>query len=250
MTTAKLPNLQRCSYTIMSKPPFKFKQFSVAQNKCAMKVNTDGVLLGAWQTGAARLILDVGTGTGVIALMMAQKHAAAKIDAIDIDCDAYLQAKENFEQSPWRERLTAHHTPLQNFEPNTLYDLIISNPPYFIDDFKTDDHQKNIARHSTALSYAELLHGINRLLSAGGKACLIIPAFNLAPVKTAAAMHQLYVTALSEVVAVEGKPPYVVLLELSRSFHPTSKSGVTIQYAGGAFTTAYQLLTKDFYLKF
>ena len=215
-----------------------------------MKVNTDGVLLGAWQTGAASSILDVGTGTGVIALMMAQKHAAAKIDAIDIDHDAYLQAKENFAQSPWAERLTPHHTALQNFEPQKLYDLIITNPPYFIDDFKTDNHKKNVARHSTALSYAELLHGINRLLSADGKACLIIPAFNLAHIETAASAHQLHVTALTEVIAVEGKPPYVVLLELSRNVKPISKSNITIQHADGTYTAAYQMLTKDFYLKF
>ncbi len=251
MTITKLPNLRRSIYTyIMSKPPFKFKQFSVAQNKCAMKVNTDGVLLGAWQTGAAKTILDVGTGTGVIALMMAQKNATAKIDAIDIDHDAYLQAKENFEQSPWAERLAAHHTPLQNFEPQKLYDLIITNPPYFIDDFKTDNHQKNVARHSTALNFAELLHGINRLLSTDGNACLIITAFNLAHIETAAATHQLHVTALTEVIAVEGKPPYVVLLELSRSYKPISKSSITIQHANGAYTSAYQMLTKDFYLKF
>ena len=215
-----------------------------------MKVNTDGVLLGAWQGGCAKIILDVGTGTGVIALMMAQKHTVAQIDAIDIDKGAYKQATENFKQSPWSERLNAFEISLQQFEPGKLYDLIITNPPYFINDFKTGHAERNIARHSTALTYTELLHGINRLLSPAGKVCVIIPAFNLAAFITQAGLHQLYLTALTEVVAVEGKQPYVVLLELSRTETPLFKNVLTIQYVDGSYTADYKLLTRDFYLKF
>ena len=144
-----------------------------------MKVNTDGVLLGAWaDVNGAKNIIDIGTSTGVIALMMAQKNSEAIIDALDIDEDAYLQAKENFEQSEWAERLNAMHSSLQNYFPDKQYDFIISNPPYFVADFKTENQQKNIAKHSVALSYQELMSGINRLLAPTGKVFLVIPAFN------------------------------------------------------------------------
>ena len=137
----------------MQTPPFRFKQFSVAHDRCAMKVNTDGVLLGAWtDVDDARAILDIGTGTGVIALMMAQRRAAAIIDAIDIDESAFGQASENFLNSMWSDRLYTHNISLQEYFPAKKYDLIISNPPYFIDDYKTESHQKNIAKHSVSYS--------------------------------------------------------------------------------------------------
>jgi len=231
--------------------PFLFKQFSVVQNKCAMKVNTDGVLLGAWQTSPqSGRILDIGTGTGVIALMMAQKNPTAKIDAIDIDHNAWLQAKENFEQSPWSDRLTAIHTALQNFETENRYDLIISNPPYFIDDYKTKNAQKNIAKHSTALSYQDLISGITHLLTPSGQALLILPAFNFSLFKTMAAAQSLFVTRLTEVTGVEGKAPYLVLLQLEREERPYTTTALTIQDIQNNFTQAYKTITKDFYLKF
>ena len=215
-----------------------------------MKVNTDGVLLGAWaDVGYAKNILDIGTGTGVIALMMAQKNPAAQIDAIDIDHDAWLQATENFDLYG-THRLKACHTSLQNFEPGIHYDAIISNPPYFIDDYKTESHQKNIAKHSIALSYAHLLSGIAKLLNDTGKAFIVLPAFNLAPFEKEAAPHLLYITVVTEVIAVEGKPPYLALLQLERAAKDFSKTTITIQDPGGNFTEQYKELTKDFYLKF
>jgi len=198
----------------MQKLPFRFKEFSVAQEKCAMKVNTDGVLLGAWaDVDGAETILDIGTGTGVIALMMAQRNTAAIIDAIDIDADAFAQAGENFPDSLWNERLYAHHISLQDYFPAKKYDLIISNPPYFVDDFKTEDHQKNIAKHSLSLSYQELVSGINRLLSDAGSATLVLPVFNLQLFESLASEQKLFVVKLTEVIAVEGKSPYLVLIK-------------------------------------
>ena len=233
--------------------PFRFKQFSVVQNMCAMKVNTDGVLLGAWQPESENTptnILDVGTGTGVIALMMAQKHTVAHIDAIDIDYDAYFQAQQNFELSPWPKRLTAHHTALQKFEASAPYDLIITNPPYFIDDLKTGKPQKDVAKHSTALTYRDLLQGINRLLSESGEARVVLPAFNFAAFQMEASAHRLYVTALVELIAVEGKAPYLVLVQLQRNAHRYNTTSVAIQDSLGKFTDDYKTLTKDFYLNF
>ncbi len=229
-----------------------------------MKVNTDGVLLGAWaEVSEAKRIFDIGTGTGVIALMLAQKNSQAVIDAIDIDKGAYTQAKENFEQSPWSNRLTAIHTTLQKLAvgfpspsgegargADEVYDIIISNPPYFVDDFKTDNHQKNIAKHSTALTYHELLNGINRLLSAKGKAFLVIPVFNLQLIETIAVGENLYITKLTEVTAVAGKNPYLALVELRREKAEYIKASLVIQDAQGNFTEGYKQLTKDFYLKF
>ena len=235
----------------MKKAPFRFKQFSVAQYKCAMKVNTDGVLLAAWQdVSEAKHILDIGTGTGVLALMMAQKNAIAQIHAIDIDMDAYTQAKENFEQSTWSNRLTSFHSPLQSFMPAVKYDVIISNPPYFIDDQKAPGHKKNVARHSIALNYEQLLEGISRLLGEDGKALLVLPAFNLSVLESIARQHGLYVMHITEVTAVEGKFPYLILLQLERNEKKYLKTSITIQDANGNFSDDYKLLTKDFYLKF
>ena len=235
----------------MEKPSFRFKQFSVAQSKCAMKVNTDGVLLGAWQdVSSARSILDIGTGTGVIALMMAQKNPAAEIHAIDIDKDAFVQAKENFEQSGWSNRLTSFHTSLQEFNPAMKYDVIISNPPYFIDDYKTESHSKNVAKHTVALSYDELLSGIARLMNINGRALLVLPAFNLSIVEAIAGRYNLFVVQMMEVVAVNGKPPYVVMIQLEGEVKKKMKNGIVIQDELGNFTDEYKLLTKDFYLKF
>ena len=216
-----------------------------------MKVNTDGVLLGAWaDVSGAENILDIGTGTGVIALMMAQRNPTAIVDAIDIDTDAFAQAGENFLDSKWSERLCAHHVSLQSYCHERKYDLIISNPPYFVDDYKTDDHQRNIAKHSISLSYKELISGINRLLSEPGSAFLVLPAFNLPLFESLAEEGNLFITKLTEVVAVNGKPPYLVLIKSGRQKKKYSKDSIVIQNEEGIFTDEYKSLTKDFYLKF
>jgi tRNA1Val (adenine37-N6)-methyltransferase len=234
-----------------SQPIFRFKQFAVELDKCAMKVNTDGILLGAWaDANEAKTILDIGTGTGVIALMMAQRNTTAIIDAIDIDEAAYDQAKGNFISSQWSDRLHAHHVDLQNYFPDKKYDLIISNPPYFIDDSKTEDHQKNIAKHSVSLTYKELIFGINRLLAGTGSTCIVLPVFNLPLLESIAGEDQLFIVKLTEVIAVEGKGPYLALIKLSREKVDYSKSSITIQNASGVFTNEYRALTRDFYLKF
>jgi tRNA1Val (adenine37-N6)-methyltransferase len=230
---------------------FGFKQFTVAHDKCAMKVNTDGVLLGAWKdVNEAEKILDIGTGCGVIALMMAQKNDHAKIDAIDIDESAFEQAKENFSKSLWSHRLSAIHCAIQDFFPSKKYDLIISNPPYFVGDYKSANDSKNVARHSVALDYEALIVAIASLLTAKGKALVAIPVFNFLIFESLANAQSLFVVELAEVTAHEGKASYLTLIQLERARNTPVKSSIQIQNRKGEFTAQYKALTADFYLKF
>ncbi len=231
--------------------PFRFKQFSVAHDRCAMKVNTDGVLLGAWSdVSDAHQILDIGTGTGVIALMLAQRNPRAAITAIDIDGDAYDQSTENALASPWAHRVSVLHTALQDMPDGVRYDLIVSNPPYFINDYTSADAQRNAARHSTTLSYDELIAGIARLLFSNGRASIILPYFNVEQFLIHAAEKALYLTRRTDVIAVHGRDPYVSMLCLSRSHGSIHRDTITIQNESGAYTDEYRHLTQDFYLKF
>lgn len=216
-----------------------------------MKVNTDGVLLGAWAAvKEATSILDIGTGTGVIALMMAQKNTTAGIDAVEIDEGAYLQASDNFAQSIWAKRLRAVHTSLQNYSPEKMYDVIISNPPYFVADFKTTHAAVNVAKHSVALTYEELLTGVQGLLAENGVCYIAVPVFHVPLIETTARPKHLYITAQVRVTAVENKPPYLALLKLQRKETALVQESITIQHTTGEFTQAYRQLTADFYLKF
>uniref|UniRef100_UPI00374D869F tRNA1(Val) (adenine(37)-N6)-methyltransferase n=1 Tax=Flavobacterium sp. TaxID=239 RepID=UPI00374D869F len=151
---------------------FSFKQFSVQQDKTAMKVGTDGVLLGAWTpiNHNPNSILDIGTGTGIIALMLAQHTSAEQIDALEIDEDAYEQATDNFENSPWSDRLFCYHAGLDEFveEPEDEYDLIVCNPPFYTEDYKTDNEQRDLARFSDAMPFEELIEAADLLLSENG----------------------------------------------------------------------------------
>lgn len=231
--------------------PFRFKQFSVAHDRCAMKVNTDGVLLGAWtDVSDAQQILDIGTGTGVIALMLAQRNPHAAITAIDIDRDAYDQSTANAFASPWAHRVSVLHTSLQDMPEAMRYDLIVSNPPYFINDYTSEDAQRNVARHSSTLSYDELIVGIVRFLVSDGRASIILPYFNVEQFLIHAAEKGLYLTRRTDVIAVHGRDPYVSMLCLSRSRSSTHRDTITIQSESGAYTDEYRHLTQDFYLKF
>jgi tRNA1Val (adenine37-N6)-methyltransferase len=235
----------------MPQPIFRFKQFAVAHDRCAMKVNTDGVLLGAWaDVSHAKRILDIGTGTGVIALMMAQKNTLATIDAIDIDQNAYEQATENFNQSPWAARLRAHHSALQSFSSSAKYDLIISNPPYFVDDTQAPDTRKNIARHGIELTYEELLHESDRLINDLGVLFLVVPIFNLPIIEQLSKEYFFHIAHVTEVTAVEGKGPYLALIKLNRVQRSRLRENLLIQHSDCSFTDEYKFLTKDFYLKF
>jgi tRNA1Val (adenine37-N6)-methyltransferase len=160
---------------------FQFKQFFIQQENCAMKVTTDACLFGAYCAERlkqnAKNILDIGTGTGLLSLMLAQKNSTSLIDAVEIEEQAALQAKQNFQQSPWIERLKIHNTSIQQFSHTTKnqFDFIITNPPFFNNDLKSDQQNRNLALHSTALNFEELIHCIKKLLSPTGKFAVLLP---------------------------------------------------------------------------
>ena len=229
---------------------FRFKQFAVKNDLTAMKVGTDGVLLGAWcPVGGARRVLDVGTGCGVIALMIAQRNATAVIDAIDIDDDAIGEAEYNFANSPWGERLTARHEDFNSMDGSERYDLIVSNPPYFTNGVLPTGDARTMARHTGSLTYSQLIEGAARLLTYDGSLALISPTDAEGLIIEAAAFASLPVRHLTRVIPTEGAEPKRTLWQLTRRAIPYREEEMTIASSDGTFTSEYIALTGDFYLK-
>ena len=242
---------------------FRFKQFYVRHDRCAMKVGTDGVLLGAWApvTGdglrvTGYRILDVGTGCGLIARMLMQRCEGAEVDAIDIDEAAVEQAKENGVRAykarlqDWRLEIGD----LSNGQSSNrqLYDLIVSNPPYFQNSLKNPDKGREMARHTDTLSYEDLVRHSARLLKQGGCLALILPAEAEGEIRQLAAVEELYLTHVTRVYSKEGKKPKRVLLAfrfkiLDLRFQVLEDSLILENETGGR-SAAYSELTKDFYL--
>lgn len=233
--------------------PFQFKQFSVAQDQCAMKIGTDGVLLGAWAKlqHDPQSILDVGTGTGVIALMLAQRCISEVVDAIEIDDLAYEQASTNFENSLWGDRLFCYHASFLEFvqEIDDTYDLIVSNPPFYSEDFKTLDAARDKARFEDALPFEHLLAGTAKLLSENGKACFIIPYKEEVHFISIAQQVGLQI---NEITHVRGTPLTEVkrsLLCFSFTKSAISNKELVIETDRHNYTQDYINITQDFYLK-
>jgi tRNA1Val (adenine37-N6)-methyltransferase len=230
---------------------FRFKQFVVKQDKCAMKVGTDGVLLGAWiDPGNARSILDIGTGTGLIALMIAQK-TDARIDAIDMDEDATKQAEENFRLSPWSGRLNVFHQSLQYFASHSTnrYDLIVSNPPFFLGAHPAPSEARNIARHmDDSLSIEELTECVKKLLMPDGKFCLILPHMEGQKFAEYAKSHGLFVTRIIKVKTKADRHEKRLMMELQSSPIKLTEEELVIQEEDMTYTEEYRELTKDYYL--
>lgn len=228
--------------------PFRFKQFSVHDNKCAMKVGTDAVILGAWANVCnVDTILDIGTGCGLIALMVAQR-SKAKITAIEIDESASLQCKENFLASPWYERLDTVHGSVQLFTPDDRFDFIVCNPPFFKNALKAPDAQRTIARHNDSLSFESLLNAADRLLNDNGTFAFILPNDEAHQVITLAVAHQLYPNRLCTVFSRDGKLPNRLIVELTRMSSGIKRETITIRDQNNQYTLEYKELTKDFYL--
>ena len=220
-----------------------------------MKVGTDGVLLGAWASLEHQpfSILDIGTGTGVIALMLAQRSAAELIDALEIDEDAYEQAVENFENSAWGDRLFCYHAGFDEFveemKDEEKYDLIISNPPFFSANYSSGDVQRDQARFAEALPFAELLEGVSLLLSKNGKFSVIIPASEEEQFLKIAKKFNLHPQRITRVKGTPDSPVKRSLLEMSFLNTPPAVGEVTIETARHQYTPEYTELVKDFYLK-
>jgi tRNA1Val (adenine37-N6)-methyltransferase len=239
----------------MANDYFRFKQFTVWQDKCAMKVGTDGTLLGAWVgVDTCQSILDVGTGTGLIALMLAQRNREAKIDALDIDEDACSQAKANVEASPFSGRMRIIHASFPVYASGTTlrYDLIVSNPPYFVHSLKNPIHQRSIARHTDSLSLEELVSKGRELLRPNGRLALILPAGREDELKRIAHTNGLNRIRQTSLIPVPGAKVKRVLTELSVNTRLTSCTTDTllIEEVRHQYTPAYKELTKDFYLNF
>lgn len=232
---------------------FTFKKFSVNQDRCAMKIGTDGVLLGAWTPliNNPFNVLDIGAGTGILSLMLAQRSNAEQIDAIEIDEDAYEQCVENFEASPWGDKLFCFHAGLDEFidEPEDEYDLIISNPPFYTDDYKTDNTSRDLARFEDALPFEELIEAAALLLSDNGIFSVIIPFKE----------EERFVSLCKEldlfplkITRVKGTPTSEIkrcLLAFCRMEQTPLIDELVIEISRHNYTPEYIELTKEFYLK-
>jgi len=232
---------------------FQFKQFTINQDRCAMKVGTDGVLLGAWCPidNNPFSVLDIGAGTGILSLMLAQRSSAEQIDAIEIDENAYEQCVENFESSPWGDRLFCFHAGLDEFieDPEDQYDVIISNPPFYIEDYKTENEQRDLARFQDALPFEDLVEAANLLLSENGIFAVIIPFKEEEKFITLANHFDLYPFKLTR---VKGTPTSEIkrsLLAFSRAIKDLVIDELIIETARHQYTEDYIALTKDFYQK-
>jgi len=216
-----------------------------------MKVGTDGVLLGAWSNIREGNILDIGSGTGLISLMLAQRTTTALIDAVEIETEAYNQTLENIKNSNWSSKITAMKSSIQEYYPNKEYDLIISNPPFFIDSTKAPSSKRNIARHTDELSYSDLIESINRLLKPTGILSIILPITEAEQFIELAAVQNLLLNKECVVKPNSTKPSKRMLLEFSYTNSEIIKEELTIETkTRHQYTKEYISLTKDFYLNF
>jgi len=234
---------------------FQFKQFRIVQERSAMKVGMDGVLLGAWvNTSGTEQILDIGTGTGLIALMMAQKNSSAQIDAIEIDPETFEEAVLNAGQSPWENRIQIECCSFQEFVALTYkkYDLIVSNPPFFAKDgLKAPAQNRAQARHSDSLPLQVLISGATNLLAENGRIALILPVENLPEIKNLVISNHLYLSRLCRIKPNPLKPDFRILVELTQKEFVTIEEHLMIEFEKHHdYTPEYKELTKDFYLKF
>jgi len=230
--------------------PFRFKQFEIFQDQTAMKVGTDGVLLGAWANlYHGKQILDIGSGTGLISLMLAQRFSEALIDAVELDESAYQQTKENFLNSKFETRLTITQTSLQSFISATKYDLIVSNPPFFVNNERVELDARKAARQQETLTFEDLLAKTKDLLAAQGVASFIIP-FDLEENFLAIAKNlTLYPKRIVHVKGNEEAPIKRSLIELSFNAKDVTYSSLVIEIGRHQYTDDYIRLTKEFYLK-
>ena len=233
--------------------PFQFKQFAVHQDRCAMKIGTDGVLIGAWTSieNNPKTILDIGAGTGLISLMLAQRSNAQSIDAIEIDAAAYEQCVENFEASPWGDRLFCYHAGLDEMvdEIDEQYSLIVSNPPFYTEEVSSGNSARDIARQNSALPFDELLASTSKLLAPEGVFSVVIPFKEESEFLDLAVKHGLYPKRILHVKGNATSLAKRSLLEFGfEKITPIVKT-LCVEIKRHQYTLDYQELTKAFYLK-
>lgn len=230
-----------------------FKQFELRQDNCSMKVNTDGVLLGAWSKIDQKTnALDIGTGTGVIALMLAQRAPVLKVDAIEIDDASFLQAFDNIAKSKFHNRIEVIHQPIQTYSEQIgkQYDLIVSNPPYFNTGLLVKNRLKANARHTINLSHHELLSAVNKLLTTKGHFDLILPYTESLQFIQKAEEHNFYINLITKVFPKIDKPIERLLMRFSRTSKHLTEDQLIIQNSDtpNDYSKDFRSLTKDFYI--
>lgn len=240
--------------TAVKNSSFRFKQFTIEQSRCAMKVGTDSVLLGAWcRVDGIRHALDIGTGTGVIALMIAQRTPTSMIDAVEIDADACAQAAQNAAASPFTAHIHLHHADVREFACTHLrqYDFVICNPPFFTNALKCPDHRRTLARHNDTLNNTALITAVTQLLTPDGRFNVILPTALSDDFQALAEQQGLTLTRHTTVHTTAKALPKRVLMELTAGTTETCRyDTLAIATANTDFTDDYRRLTRDFYLNF
>lgn len=233
-------------------PVFYFKQFSIEDKDATMKVCTDAVLLGTLTTTdlEPRRILDIGTGCGILALMMAQRFENAIIDAIDIDSQTVAVANKNFDNSPWKARLKATNSTLQDYSSPILYDLIVCNPPYFNRSLKNNEQRKSLARHDDSLPAESLLFHASKLLADGGQLSLITREECVPIFLSNARANDITLKSITHIHTQHGAEPKLCVLQFYKGIHgiePQNKE-MSIRNPDGSYSTEYVTLTTPFLL--
>jgi len=236
----------------MANTYFEFKQFRINQENCAMKVGTDGVLLGAWaNVEKASQILDIGTGTGLIALMLAQRTQDASIIGVEFDEQAFTQAQRNVSESPWKSRLELVNTKVQEYENTKAFDHIVSNPPFFVASQKAPEANRNLARHNDSLSFDDLLKAAKSLLQENGRFSVVYPASEAEIFIDVAAKYGFCLNRLCKVYPTPTKAVRRYLMEFSMREQGLIEESIILEIGKRhVYSPEYIALTKDFYLKF
>lgn len=241
----------------MSNHWFKFKQFTIEQDECAMKVGTDAVLLGAWcEVEGKQTALDIGTGTGILSLMIAQRNPMLQVDAIDIDEPSILQAKANIQNSPFFDRISATLADFAadcnpEYEPtyiNEKYDLVITNPPFYEEDTECPSSNRQAARHTSSLPFPILINKVSTILNPRGTFAVIIPTNAAQNFISLCAINKLYLKRRTDIYTTPRKQPKRTLMEFTDGITESSFSKLFMRDEANAFSEEYLSLTKDFYL--
>lgn len=230
---------------------FRFKQFTIKQDRCAMKVSTDGTLLGAWThyDGATR-ILDIGTGTGLLSLIAAQRNGSARIEAVELDPVAAAQARENVAECPWPQRIVVHQTDVRTWGTVSRFDLVLCNPPFYKGHTASNEARTAMAKHDGTLSLAELFRAIARLTLPEARISMIAPADRLVDLESAAAVEGFIPKRKCMVSYRIGKPPKRVLIELSREQTEAYWEELIVEDAGGKPSPGFRAMLSDLELDF